>query len=130
LRLYDGSVWTTIESASTNANGIYAFPNVPALGYGQKYHVRYSNSTNPNYLSSFVTRDLNVYSACTNVEIFQFDIANIVLRAPGSDATVSLPSAFQWDRSNSTADSYEWNLFDINNPTLYAYTSPLVTSAL
>ena len=126
LRFYDGFTWSTVRFTYTESDGSFAFFSVPSLASGQKYYVLYQNTSNNTQLSSWATRMLTLYTAGTNVLIGNFDIANILLDSPPPYAAVSLPFKFQWTpRSATTFDSYEFDLFDPNNPNLNYWTPPL-----
>lgn len=113
LRFYDGATWSTRMTAVTSPDGSYVFNEVLAPSAGQRYYVRYRNSTNPNYVSSWSTRLVTSSTDGYEVSIGDFDIANIQLHSPASGAYPSLPLAFQWARRSATpSDSYEFNLLD------------------
>lgn len=126
LRFYDGSAYSTLATATTAADGSYVFSGVPTLSAGQKYYVRFQNSTSgpSSELWYWGTRTLLSYSAVDSVSIGDFDIANINLVSPPHGATVALPYAFQWTaRPANPSDSYE---FDLEGATgsPYWYTNP------
>lgn len=126
LRFFNGSTWYTSANATTNADGIYSFPNAPSLVAGQFYYARYTNSSDPNRLCCWFTRMLSSYTAGTTVAIGDFDIANIQLQSPNPGATISVYVPFQWaTRNASPSDSYEFNLFDPYNANTYWYSPHL-----
>lgn len=126
LRFYNGASWSTLASTMTAASGRYAFTGVPGLMAGQRYYVRFSNSTNAAQLSSWATRVLTEYAAGSDVGIGDFDIANVPLTAPAPGSLVSLPTAFQWGvRSATLTDRYEFNLLDYTDGNPWWWTGPL-----
>lgn len=112
--LYENSAISTIMTTTTAADGAYTFIGAPSLTAGQWYYVGYTNSgLDPTRLFSWSTRTLTSYTAGSDVNIGNFDIAAISLVAPGNGATVSLPATFQWTpRPGSSSDSYEVELYD------------------
>ena len=114
LGFYNGSSWSTLATTTTGADGGFSFTGVPSLGPGQKYDVRYENLTGtPGRLRIWGTRELTSYAAGSEVEIGNFDIADIALVAPADGATVSLPYTFQWTpRPATPSDTYEFDLYD------------------
>jgi uncharacterized repeat protein (TIGR01451 family) len=113
LRFYNGSSWSTMASTTTASDGLYSFANIPSLSAGQRYYVRYSNTSINTRLSSWSTRVLAAYTTGNTVPIGDFDIANINLTSPAPGAIVSLPTTFNWNVRPATAtDSYELNLLD------------------
>jgi hypothetical protein len=115
LRFFDGSAWSTLAQTSTDGNGNFAFTNVPALAAGQKYYVRYLNSSDPTRLFTWHTQILTAYSATTAVGIGSFDLATVNLLQPGPGASVNLPFTFQWTpRPATPSDDYQFELFDPN----------------
>lgn len=120
LRFWDGSTFSTRLETDTGADGSYRFPNPPALLGGQSYYVSYMNHAqggnvaNPSYLSAWGGPDLVAYGG-GDVSGGDFDIANIFLVNPQPDATVSLPTTFEWQpRASTPGDRYEWELFKID----------------
>ena len=125
LRYYDGSAWYTRATTTTRPDGYYAFGNIPALGPGQEYYVRYQNSDATGRLWMWGTRSLTTYAAGSSVDMGVFDIADIALVDPANGASIFLPYTFQWaPRPATPMDSYQFGLWD-NDSTLEAY-SPLL----
>jgi len=114
LRYYNGSSWSTKASTTTGADGRYLFAGVPSLGSGQRYYVRYWNTSGtPGRLSGWATWSISSYIAGTNLHAGDFDIADIALVSPPNGATVSLPRIFSWTpRFATPSDDYEFDLFD------------------
>lgn len=126
LRFYNGSSWSSAGTVSTNGAGLYSFLGVPSLGAGQNYYVRYLNSEeNNSRVILWVTQLLDSYLGSSEINIGNFDVANINLSSPNPGQTVDLPETFSWDRRFPTSDSYEFNLFDPNDGDPYFYTEPL-----
>jgi uncharacterized repeat protein (TIGR01451 family) len=127
LRYYNGSTWSTRATKTTGSDGSYAFTNMPALGPGQEYYVRYQNSTRTaGRLWIWGTKSLTTYAAGSNADMGIFDIADIALVAPDSGAWVSLPYTFQWTpRPATPSDTYEFDLYDANNDEPYFYSALL-----
>jgi uncharacterized repeat protein (TIGR01451 family) len=126
LRFFSGSYWSTAMSIVTDSAGRYMFTDVPALGAGQKYHVRFLNpsSTADGRLALWYTRELTAYAVDNLVAIGNFDLADIVLQSPAPGVTVALPQTFRWARRSATpSDQYEFNLFDPVG-TAFFYTIP------
>lgn len=126
LRFFNGTSWYTLATTNTDADGYYSFASVPSLTPGQRYYVRYRNyAGTPGRLWVWGTRELTSYSANSNFEIGNFDIADIPLIAPANDATVALPYAFQWTRRTATpSDAYELDLYDPTDGNPYFFTAP------
>jgi hypothetical protein len=115
LRYFDNLDWSSAGFATTDGNGYFRFENPAALGPGEKYYVRYLNPSNSddNRLAAWFTRELTSYAAGSEVNIGDFDLANVALTAPDHQSTVGLPRTFEWDvRPASPQDSYELYLFD------------------
>lgn len=126
LQRFGGSSWSTFRTTSTASDGSYSFTGVPGLTTGQYYRVTFLNEGNPNYLFWWSTQVLDSYAQGTNVTLGNFDIANILLLSPPSAVANTLPSTFQWaSRPFSPQDSYEFNIFYVDNPSYYWYTPPL-----
>jgi hypothetical protein len=111
LRFYNGSAWSTQSTTVTGADGAYQFSNVPGLGSGQIYYVRYlngqsGNADNPTYLYAWYATHITNYTGNSRVPGGDWDIADIPLVSPGSGASVTLPATFRWTKRNITADSY------------------------
>jgi hypothetical protein len=125
LRFYNGSAWSSIASTYTQADGWFAFTNAPSLGAGQRYYVRYQNTTGAGRLWTWHTRVLDTFVAGSSSHIGDFDVADIGLVSPGNNTSVSLPRTFQWSiRSAMPSDTYEFNLYDPSTGTPYFYTDP------
>jgi len=125
LRFYDGNSWSTLSYAVTDHEGNYVFENVPNLGPGQMYYVRfYNHEERPGYLFAWHTRVLTSYGG--SADMGTFDIADVELQDPNDGATVSLPYTFRWrPRPATPSDSYEFDLYDPTDGNPYFYTPPL-----
>jgi hypothetical protein len=113
LRFYNGSAWSTYATKTTAADGTYSFTDAAGLSNGQRYSVRFQNSTSgpDTQLWYWATRVLTSYSAGCAVGIGNFDIANVPQVSPSAYATVALPYTFQWTRRTATpSDSYVFEL--------------------
>ncbi len=127
LRRYTGGVWSTQASQYTASDGSYSFTGVPSLNAGEYYYVRYQNSVSgpTNRLWTWHTQSLSSYTSGAEIQIGDFDIANIELITPASGAVVGLPYTFQWAARPATPlDSYEFNLFDYEDGDPYFFTDP------
>ena len=130
LAFYNGASWSAIATTATNAEGIYLFENPPSLGGGQMYSVIYQNTeATPGRLWIWATQALSSYSAGTSVEMGNFDIAEIALVSPPNGAYIGLPFTFHWaPRLATPTDSYEFNLYDLDDGFPYYY-SPMLGHA-
>ncbi len=123
LRFYDGSNWSTLRTTTTAADGTFIFKNVPSLGSGQSYYVRYMNPSqgdSQGRLATWGSRVLTAYTNGTPVDLGTFDIADVTLRSPPPGASVTLPATFQWDvRPATSQDSYGvvFYTYDFTQPT-------------
>jgi hypothetical protein len=117
---------TKMGSAITQADGSYAFYNMPSLQTGQKYLAYFQNaSLTSGRLWYWQTRSLVTYTLGSQVLLGNFDVADIKLISPSSSVTVTLPVAFTWQmRSASPSDSYEFDLYEPNSLSPYFYTQP------
>jgi len=115
LRYYDGSSWSTRANATTNSNGEYLFANPPSLSSGQKYYVRYRNSSStPNgRLWDWNGTDITSYTSGSRVHGGDFDIKDVTLRSPLNGSSVTLPRTFQWDLRGIPSDHYRLVLVDL-----------------
>jgi hypothetical protein len=126
LRFYDGATWSTIATTTTDNQGYYAFINMPSLNAGQRYYVRYLNTTNYAFLFTWHTLPITSYTAGQQVAGGDFSITNIHLYDPYPGAWITFPYTFRWQLRNTyTTDSYELNLFDYEDGDPYFYTPPL-----
>lgn len=126
LRFYNGSAWSTLANTVTASDGSFRFSDVPTLESNQAYYVRYFNAAGtPGNLFLWATKTLETYTTGTDVEIGNFDIADLVLLTPSSGATVALPYTFTWTpRPATPTDSYEFDIYDPVDLDPYAYTDP------
>ena len=117
---------TSVGSTTTIADGSYAFYNPPALETGQKYLAFFQNTTNTKgCLRYWQTRSLVTYTVGSQVQLGNFDIADIKLISPTLPVTVTLPVTFTWQvRSASPSDSYEFDLYEPQNGSPLFYTKP------
>lgn len=129
LRFFNGTAWSTVTTRSTDATGWFCFTSPANLQAGQKYYVRYGpQNTIPSRVSSWLTRAISSYTAGMQVDIGDFDLADITLQSPMSGAKLSLPQQFTWNmRAGMSLDNYEFNLFDPANPSVINSSAPLGT---
>ncbi|HUF38538.1 MAG TPA: hypothetical protein VMN57_08445 [Anaerolineales bacterium] len=125
LRFYNGTSWSTSATTTTDSNGMFIFLNPPKLLANQLYYVLFPNSTdNTSQLAAWGTAVLDSYDGGP-VHIGDFDIADIVLVAPVSGASVALPRQFTWQKRSATpTDSYEFNLTDFADGDPWFWTDP------
>jgi hypothetical protein len=126
LRYYDGSVWSTYATTTTDANGYYQFSDLPSIGSEQSMYVRWNNT---NYDSSRLWLSRCWYITSSNLDdpnAYQcsFDLENVELLSPDPGAIVSLPYTFTWNRRAITTDSYELNLADMSDDDPWWWTDP------
>jgi len=121
LRIIDtGPV--VVGTAVTDSSGFYEFNNADTLAAGQTYQVvyYYSYGTNDSVtgrLASWKTKMISTYTRGQNVNIGNFDIANVALSSPAEGDSQSLPLTFSWIRRvHSTTDSYEVIIVDFTTP--------------
>ncbi len=114
LRYYNGSSWTTGNTTYTDSNGNYSFTSVSYLSDGQYYYVQYLNSSyDSGRLYRWSTAMIDEYSPGDEVQIGDFDIADVGEMSPGYDDTISLEEDFEWEkRSAIPSDVYELDLIN------------------
>lgn len=120
LRFYNGSSWQT-GSTTTTSGGAYHFRNMPSLGPGQAYYVRYRNIAGTSgYLWAWWCNEITSYSAGSNVRGGDFDIADVPLRSPDSTDSQPLPLTFNWTiRGAVPSDTYEFHMWDPDSDAEY-----------
>lgn len=107
----DGTTFTTFSNTVTLANGEYRFTNLPNIQQsGQRYFVRYVNQTDNRYLSAWYTRSITE-NFTGEVNIGNFDIANVLMNAPAHPHTGPLPVTFRWTARGIASDRYFVQLF-------------------
>ena len=113
LRFYDGSTWSTMGTTKTASDGQYLFANVPSLGSGQQYYVRYGpNDSDYRYLYDWYGPFITTYTAGGSATGGNFDIANFSLLSPNDYALVSFPVTFTWEGRGLISDTFRWHMFD------------------
>jgi hypothetical protein len=114
LRLFNGSEWTVLATATTNGNGGYAFGGLSALGAGQQYAVEYTNLTGtPGRLAGWVSRPVPSYLQGADVGFSDFDLSDVPLVGPLDGANITLPATFSWSpRTASPGDLYALVVFE------------------
>jgi hypothetical protein len=124
LDIYNGSEWSTVDTTTTGAGGLFNFTPVKILNPGELYQVTYENPGDPRRLWSWYTRELSSTPPGSKINIGEFDLANIPLLSPADGAQVSLPHTFRWTpRPATISDSYEWDLY---NDYVWWWTDPLL----
>ena len=108
LVLYNGTSIFNASQMDTEADGTFKFGNVPNPGSGSRYWVEYINSENTSgRLSFWSTRSLTSYTPNSDVQIGDFDIADIPLVSPTDGVTETIPMTFTWTvRTSTPTDSY------------------------
>jgi len=127
LRLFDGNVFSTVATTTTDQNGRFLFRDIASLESGTYYYVRYRNTAStPGNLWAWSSRTINTYSSGEYIEAGDFDIADIVLLSPNDGVTIELPTRFQWMRRPvTTSDSYEFDVYDPTDYSPWWWTAPL-----
>ncbi len=121
LHYYDGSSWL-IATADTNAKGEYEFKDLPKLSGTKKYYVRFWNSNiNNSWLSVWNCREITASTTDPSLYRCDFDIENVNLLSPNSEATVSLPQIFSWTKRATTSDSYVFMIADRTDDDPFAW---------
>lgn len=116
LRHWNGTSWSTVATTETGAQGDYRFTNIPSLGTGEVYYVRYGfNTTDDRYLNAWFGPQIATYAAGQDVDGGSFDIANVEMLSPNHGSTVTLPATFTWQRRDIGGDTYGWGLFDLSS---------------
>ncbi len=130
LRLYTGLGENTQgPPVRSDAGGNYLFTNLPGLRTGQEYYVLFENNAHGNALATdrlawWGSFSIFAYAEGERAWGGDFDIADVVLTAPGDGATVDTPYTFTWQvRPLSPGDDYEFNLFDGADHLLWYYKS-------
>jgi len=117
LRYFNGFSWSTWATATTAADGQYRFQNVPSLLSGELYYVRYSNpsTSTSSRLFTWHTQILSTYFYQSEINIGNFDLADVSLLAPAPGQTIASPYVFKWTkRSATSSDSYQLNVFELD----------------
>jgi hypothetical protein len=113
LRFYNGASWSAVATTTTDTNGRYVFPDAPTLLAGQKYYVLFGlNTVAPQYLGSWHGPDILSYISGLVTSGGDFDIANVTLVSPDTNAARSLPAQFTWQPRRLGAEGYRWRLLD------------------
>lgn len=124
LRFFNGAGWTTLRTTTTGSDGQYAFENIPTLGSGQAYYVRYDNDGNQNRLRAWLTETVTQYTWGSYKRLGQFDVGDILLGVPSSGAYVELPCTFAWNGwwlRAPTDVTYEFNIYEWRTGNPWAY---------
>jgi hypothetical protein len=126
MRYYNGSAWSTFNTAYTDSNGNYSFPSIPPLGTNQRFYIRWNNSDNGSDSSRvwYWHCDMVDSASASDEYTCNFDLENIDLTSPSSGATMSLPAAFYWQQRVLTSDDYEYNLLDPDDEDPWWWTVP------
>lgn len=126
LQFYNGSIWSTYATTTTDASGNYQFLYPPLLGGEQSLYILwFNNDNNASRLASWSCFSVTWFTTEPSAYQCNFDLDNVDLLSPISGATVSLPSTFIWSQRFSPTESYELNLADISDYNSYWWTGPL-----
>ncbi|HEX7974940.1 MAG TPA: hypothetical protein VF498_11060 [Anaerolineales bacterium] len=109
-----GVTTTAIISTVTDLSGDYSFNKALSLASGQKYQVRYRNTSfTTGRLLYWISPSVITYTAGSNLKMGTFDIADVALVAPSNGITATLPYTFTWKvRTASPTDIYQFHLYD------------------
>ncbi|MBI3944011.1 MAG: NHL repeat-containing protein [Chloroflexi bacterium] len=103
-----------------DANGNYLFSDLPDLTGAALYFVQFDNmgknGANPAYLRNWFGGIISNYVKGTSLYGGSFDLANIVLAAPGPHERVRLPYTFRWGTRDLPQDRFEFVLYDPSCP--------------
>lgn len=125
LRFFNGNVWSTADSTTTDSQGLYFFPDAAQLAPGQEYYVRYQGNQ-PGRLSFWGTQVLNSYYPFWQIEIGSFDLKDIPLVSPSDGSDVNFPETFTWGkRIGFPTDNYVYAVYDASDLDPFGTTSPL-----
>jgi hypothetical protein len=118
LILADGSSASVIAGTPSDAAGRYDFNGVPALAAGRQYYVLYTNppdSPNPGAgcLLSWVANRITSYDAGTTFAGGDFDVADVPLVSPATQASVALPAQFCWQPRGIAGDTYQLQVYNV-----------------
>jgi len=101
------TTYSRFRTATTQADGVYRFLDVPPLGTNYYYRVMFENL---NQATAYVR-------GCQGAPIFNyvgvttqsgnFEISDIKLLSPTAGATISPPYAFQWTTRATQSDNYK-----------------------
>jgi hypothetical protein len=111
---------TIAQTITTNASGNYLFTGVPALRTPEVYFVGYQNgldggnTDNPNYLAYWRSFNITSYAAGASADGGSFDIADIKLTAPASNASLGAPITFSWSGRGLAGEAFAWGLYTTN----------------
>ncbi len=108
LRFYNGYAWSTAATTTTLADGSYSFQNPGNLTAGQAYYVLFPNVENViTRLFYWSTKAILTYTNDQEVNIGNFDVADIILGNPPHLTSTQFPVTFNWTlRTSSLTDSY------------------------
>jgi hypothetical protein len=121
----DGSGWSSIDSQITNLAGSYSFTNLPVPTAGRRFYVVWLNNFhNPNYLAGYYCDTIDLYNIINSPLSCDINIHNIALLSPEDDASVNLPSTFEWMPRPTTSDSYEFDIEDLADQDPWWWTAP------
>jgi 5-hydroxyisourate hydrolase-like protein (transthyretin family) len=116
LYYLNGSAWWYESSTETAADGTYQFADAPGLSGDEVYRVEYYNYADiAGRVYYWDSNEFEYFTAGTNYQVNDFDIADIPSVSPADRATVSLPASFQWTRRPATpTDNYEFDIEDLS----------------
>ncbi len=116
LYYLNGSAWWYEMSTETAADGRYQLANAPALSGEEVYLVEYYNhAETAGRVLYWDSNEFEYFTAGTNYQVDDFDIADIPFVSPTDHATVALPASFQWTpRPATPTDNYEIDLEDLS----------------
>ncbi len=102
-----------VALTTTDAQGYYHFRGVASLPAGKLYHVVYGpNLFDNRFVRMWYGPDISSYQAGQTLPGGDFDIANVVLTSPPTNASRTLPVTFTWQKRAYAQDTYTFVLTD------------------
>jgi hypothetical protein len=134
LRKIQNSIVTIAGETTTDSKGYYQFLDASSLAAGENYQVVYYFSYGSNNVAGrlawWKTKTISTYTQGQNVNIGNFDIADVALSSPPRDASQALPLTFSWiRRAISRSDSYLLKIEDYD-PIAVSYTDKFTSPNL
>ncbi|MFN8533807.1 MAG: CAP domain-containing protein [Dehalococcoidia bacterium] len=115
-----------IAQTTTSASGAYDFTGIPSAPAGTTYYIRWENVANDSrFLSQWYGPNIVGYTAGASVHGGNFDIKDVVLTNPATNAVVGLPHEFRWVARGIAGDTYRFVVIEDGTLNPVAQTSLL-----